>query len=151
MHSRVISSLTSLFLLLALIPVSHATEDDIYTSRFGNAAASGYDVVAYFTAGKPVEGSKKYTFEYKGADWRFSSEENLEKFKADPEAYAPQYGGYCAWAVANGKTASSDPDQWTIHDGKLYLNYNSKIQKKWLKDKEGFIVKGDANWPSVLN
>ena len=151
MSSRAICYLTSLMLAFALIPASYAAKDEIYTKRFGNTAVSGYDVVAYFTAGKPAKGNKKYSFEYKSADWHFSSQEHLDKFKANPEMYAPQYGGYCAWAVANGDTASSDPKQWNIHDGKLYLNYNAKIQKKWLKDKSGFIEKADQNWPSVLN
>jgi len=151
MSSRVITYLTSLILAVAIIPAAHAAKDEIFTKRFGNTAASGYDVVAYFTAGEPTKGNKKFKLEYKGADWHFASQENLDKFKEDPEAFAPQYGGYCAWAVANGDTAATDPKQWNITDGKLYLNYNAKIQKKWLEDKLGFIEKADQNWPSVLN
>ncbi len=151
MSSRVFPYLASLILAIAMIPAVHAAKDEVYTKRFGNTAVSGYDVVAYFTAGEPTKGSKKFQLEHKGAEWRFSSQENLDTFKENPEAYEPQYGGYCAWAVANGDTASSDPQQWNITDGKLYLNYNAKIQKKWLKDKPGFIEKADRNWPGVLN
>lgn len=151
MFSRILPVLTSLVVALALIPISHAAKDEIYTKRLSNTAVSGYDVVAYFTQGKPTKGKKQYSLEYKGADWRFSSQENLDAFTENPQAYEPQYGGYCAWAVANGDTASSDPKQWNIHEGKLYLNYNSKIQNKWLKDKVGFIEKANQNWPGVLN
>ncbi len=151
MSSRVITYLTSFILAVAMVPLAHAAKDEIYTKRFGNTAASGYDVVAYFTAGEPTKGNKKFKLEHKGAEWHFASQENLDKFKENPDMYEPQYGGYCAWAVANGDTASADPKQWNITDGKLYLNYNSKIQKKWLKDKVGFIQKADENWPSVLN
>jgi len=151
MSSRVLPYLTSLILAIAMIPAVHASKDEIYTKRFGNTAVSGYDVVAYFTSGEPTKGSKKFSLEHKGAEWRFASKENLDAFTENPQAYEPQYGGYCAWAVANGDTASSDPKQWNITDGKLYLNYNAKIQEKWLKDKVGFIEKADKNWPSVLN
>lgn len=114
-------------------------------------AVDGYDVVAYFTEGAPVKGSADYSTEYKGADWYFSSQENLDKFKAEPIKYAPQYGGYCAWAASQGNLANGDPERWAIHEGKLYLNYSKGVQKKWLKDKPGFIAKADANWPGLLD
>ena len=87
--------------------------------------------------------------EYKGAQWLFSSQENLQMFRADPEAYAPQYGGYCAFAVANGETASAEPELWTIHDGKLYLNYNRSINAQWRDNMESFIEQADSNWPTI--
>ncbi|MEM9122316.1 MAG: YHS domain-containing (seleno)protein, partial [Pseudomonadota bacterium] len=108
--------------------------------------------VAYFTEGKPVKGSDAFTTEYKGVTWRFSSAENLEKFTADPEAFRPQYGGYCAWAVgAKNSLFKGDPNYWKIVDGKLYLNFNEGVQETWEEDIPGFIVKADANWPSVLD
>ena len=70
---------------------------------------------------------------------------------ANPEAYAPQYGGYCAWAVSQGKTASADPKIWAIVDDKLYVNYNRKIGQRWEADRDNFIKLADDNWPSVLN
>ena len=138
-------------ILLSLTSIAHAAKDEIYTSFFGNTGAGGYDVVAYFTESKPVEGSDKFATEYKGAEWHFSSQENLDMFVASPEKYAPQYGGYCAYAVALNSTASGDPLQWTVHGGKLYLNYDANIQAKWTADRDNFIVKGDKNWPGVLN
>lgn len=116
---------------------------------FGGVAIEGYDAVAYFTDGRPVEGSKAYTFEWHGATWRFASAEHRDLFVAAPEEYAPQYGGYCAWAVANGYTASIDPSAWKIHDGKLYLNYDKEVQQKWAADIPGNVAKADANWPAL--
>jgi hypothetical protein len=122
----------------------------IYTPALSNAAVGGYDVVAYFTAGRPTPGLDGFKTEWKGATWKFSSAANLAKFRANPAAYAPQYGGYCAWAVSQGYTAKGDPQHWKIVGGKLYLNYNSEVQTKWNKDIPGFIRKGDSNWPTVL-
>ena len=127
-----------------------AAKPPVYTAPLSDVAAGGYDVVAYFTQGAPVKGDKAYSTTWKGATWQFSSASNLGKFKANPAAYAPQYGGYCAWAVANGYTAKGDPRNWKIVGGKLYLNYNNDVQSKWVKDIPGFIRKGDGNWPSVL-
>lgn len=136
--------------LLALAPASAAfAEAPIYQSFLGTAI-DGTDPVAYFTEGRPVEGSSEFTHDWNGATWRFASAENRDRFAADPEAYAPQYGGYCAWAVAQGYTASTDPEAWRIVDGKLYLNYDANVQAKWEADVPGFIEKADANWPAVL-
>ncbi|WOR16131.1 YHS domain-containing (seleno)protein [Hyphomonas sp. FCG-A18] len=131
-------------------PAAFADKDPVYTGRFSNTAVEGHDAVAYFTQGKPVKGSKDFSTEYQGAEFRFASAENLETFKADPAKYAPQYGGYCAWAVSQGMTAKGDANHWAIVDGKLYLNYNKKIQNTWNEDRASFIVKADAEWPNVL-
>jgi len=113
-------------------------------------AIGGYDAVAYFTDGKPVEGTSEFVTEWKGATWRFASAAHRDAFVAAPEKYAPQYGGYCAWAVAHDKTAGIDPEAWKIVDGKLYLNYSKSIQKQWEEDVPGYIKRGDANWPRLL-
>lgn len=136
-------------MLLSCATAAQAAVDEIYTGFFSNEAIDGYDAVAYFTEGRPVQGSDEFSFEYKGAEWKFASREHLEMFKADPEAYAPQYGGYCAYAVANGDTASAEPDLWTIHDGKLYLNYNRSINARWREDIETFIEQADQQWPQI--
>jgi len=135
----------------ALQPQSAQAADPVYTGTLSDLAVSGYDPVAYFAEGKPVEGSSDYEHEWNGATWRFASQENLEAFKAEPEKYAPQYGGYCAWAVSQGYTASADPDAWKIVDGKLYLNYSQSIQQRWSQDIPGNVSKADENWPKVLN
>ena len=145
----VFRALSALALFLAASPAWAA--DPIYTGTFSSLAVSGYDTVAYFTEGRPVEGDSRFEHEWKGATWRFSSAENLEKFRAAPERYAPQYGGYCAWAVAQGSTAPGNAEVWKIVDGKLYLNVNPDIAARWEKDIPGFIAKADANWPGVLS
>ena len=153
MFSRTLPTVILLALGL-LVPAALSpafAKDPVYTGTFSSLAVSGYDPVAYFTDGKPVEGDGNHEYEWNGATWRFSSAENLNSFKADPQAYAPQYGGYCAWAVAQGYTASSDPQAWRIVDGKLYLNYSKGVQQNWVKDIPGNIDKADANWPKVLN
>ena len=133
-----------------LQPSAAQAADPVYTGTFSSLAVDGHDPVAYFTMGKPVEGSADYEYEWNGATWRFASQENLESFKADPEKYAPQYGGYCAWAVSQGYTASADPDAWKIVDGKLYLNYSKDVQQRWSEDIPGNIAKADGNWPKVI-
>lgn len=124
--------------------------DPIYTSFFSNVAIKGYDTVAYFTENKAVKGSKDFVTEYKGATWHFSSQENLDLFLSEPEKYEPQYGGYCAYAVAQNTTASIKPELFTIVDDKLYLNYNAKINDQWQSNQEEFIQQADANWPALL-
>ena len=125
-----------------------AAEPSVYSD--GGVAIRGTDPVAYFTEGKPVEGSAEFSFEYDGATWHFASAENRDAFAADPVAYAPQYGGYCAWAVSQGYTASISPNAWSIHEGKLYLNFNRAVRARWAVGKEANIAAAGANWPSVL-
>lgn len=137
-------------LVLLLVPAAFAAEPEVYTGRNG-LAVGGYDTVAYFQVGEPVKGSADFALDYKGATWRFSSQENLATFEADPGAFAPRYGGYCAWAVAQGKLVKGSPKVWTIHDGTLYLNVNKGTQKKWLKDIPGFIAAADEIWPGLLS
>jgi YHS domain-containing protein len=115
-----------------------------------NLAIRGYDPVAYFTAGKPVKGKEAYKYTWKGAVWQFSSPANLAKFRANPTAFAPQYGGYCAKAVSEGSIASTVPEAWKIVDGKLYLNYSQDVQKQWSQDIPGNIKKANARWPQIL-
>ncbi len=138
----------SWLIALGLVAAAHA--DEVYTNWRG-LAIKGYDPVAYFTAGRPVEGDSDFVYEWRDATWRFASAAHRDLFAADPEKYAPQYGGFCAWAVSQGKTAPIDPDAWRIVDGKLYLNYSAKVQKTWEEDIPGFIQKADANWPQLRN
>jgi YHS domain-containing protein len=113
-------------------------------------AAGGYDVTAYFLEGRPVRGKATFQTRYKGATWRFASADALARFKADPAAYEPRFGGYCAWAVSQGYLAPGDPRQWKIVDGKLYLNFNARAKELWEADQADAIKRGHANWPSVL-
>jgi YHS domain-containing protein len=129
---------------------SWAKEAPVYTGTFSSTALGGYDPVGYFTERKPVKGSSKISTDYKGAKWFFASTENRDKFVAMPEQFAPQYGGYCAWAVSQGYTASGDPLAWKIVNNKLYLNYDAEIQKKWETSIPEFIQKADGHWPKII-
>jgi YHS domain-containing protein len=113
-------------------------------------ALGGYDAVAYFTEGKPVAGRKEFQARWNGATWQFSSVERREAFLKAPERYAPQYGGYCAYAVAKGASAPGDPTVWKVVDGKLYVNKDADVQTLWSRDVPGHIVQADRNWPAVL-
>jgi len=124
--------------------------DPIYSSFLSNKAVSGYDAVSFFSEAGPVKGRSDYSFEYQGKTWLFVSRANLDLFTAAPEKYAPQFGGYCAWAAAQNNLAPGDPKYWKIIDGKLYLNYSKKVQSDWEKDIPGFIAKASQNWPNLL-
>lgn len=112
-------------------------------------AIHGTDPVAYFTEGRSVEGSAAHEVRWNGATWRFASAENAATFEADPARYAPAYGGYCAWAAAQGYLADTDPAAWTIHEGRLYLNANRRIRRRFERDVPGFVRAADANWPDL--
>ena len=137
--------------LVALFVVAFAGQALASKSVFvdDGYAIRGYDPVAYFTEGKPVEGKQEFKAEYDGATWLFASAANRDKFKADPVAFAPQYGGFCAYAVSQGYTAKIEPDAWKIVDGKLYLNYDKRVQGIWEKDIPGYIAEADKNWPEL--
>ena len=121
----------------------------VNASSFTGTAIDGYDPVAYFNEGRPVEGKGEFAHGWMGATWYFASADNRDLFAADPDQYAPQYGGYCAWAVSQGYTAKIDPEAWKIVDDKLYLNYSKEVQAQWSQDIPGNIAKGDANWPKI--
>lgn len=113
-------------------------------------AIRGYDTVAYFTQGKPVKGVEEFQVEWGGANWWFSSREHAGLFSANPEKYAPQYGGYCAYGVAEDYLVKIEPDQWEIVNDKLYLNYDKKIQKRWQKDTTGYIDRADKKFDQLV-
>lgn len=115
-----------------------------------DVAIKGTDTVAYFTQNKAVPGKDAFMTTWKGAKWKFSTQQNLDLFKANPEKYAPQYGGYCAYGVAKENLVKIEPDQFTILDGKLYLNYDSDIQAKWKKDTKAYIKTADEKFNSLI-
>lgn len=123
------------------------------TSLLAQAAPEldGHDPVAYFTEGAARRGDDAYMMDWNGQRWQFMSAANRDVFAADPARYAPQYGGNCAWAVAEGYLAPVDPNAWAIVNGKLYLNANRRIQHRWERDIPGFIARADANWPALRN
>ena len=139
------------FMLACALPLAaHAASPEIYTGLVKGVAVGGYDPVAYFTEHKPVPGRGDILYSWKGVTWRFASKANRAAFMANPEKYAPQYGGYCAYAVSQGGIAKGDPMVWTIVGGKLYLNLSPAVQTLWAKDEAGYIKAADKSWPGVL-
>ena len=114
-----------------------------------DTAILGFDPVAYFTDGKPVKGQDSFTHEYLGAKWKFASQAHLDLFKSDPRKYAPQYGGYCAYGVAQGVTPETDPAAFVVRDNKLYLNLSKSVQKLWQQDIAGYVKDANNNWPAL--
>ena len=135
--------------VMAAEPPINTLKNSFFASRT-DTAINGYDTVAYFTAGKPVKGQDALVHEWMGAKWKFASQVNLDLFKASPEKFAPQYGGYCAYGVTQGALVKVEPEQFTVRDGKLYLNYDADVQAKWLKDPAGYIKDADAKFQALL-
>lgn len=146
---KVLKLLTSLLALT--FSISALARDPIETGTFNNHAIYGYDTVAYFTENKAVRGKKTNSYAWRGADWHFASTAHRELFIADPEKYSPQYGGYCAYAMSDGRLVSIDKDAFTIHAGKLYLNYSNSVMKEWRKEMTQFIAEADAIYPTVVD
>jgi len=121
-----------------------------YNSMYAGLGAKGYDVVSYFTDGRPQPGSERFTAEYGGVKWQFASREHRDQFAGDPARYAPQYGGFCSWGVSQGKLFDVDPvNGWKVVDGKLYLNFNGDINNTFAHDAQGFIAKAERHWPAL--
>ena len=147
---RHITAATLLAATLAVYAVpAHAKADPVQTNWSDNLAAEGYDVVSFFS-GKPQIGKVEYNTRYLGAEWQFISQANLDLFLTNPEMFAPQYGGYCAWAVARGKVAKGDPDVWHVEDGRLFFNFNDRIQRRWTRKRTRFIRQADKRWPNLV-
>jgi YHS domain-containing protein len=146
-YNRKFLVLALLILIAAAFAACSKTESALGVNTDADGfALRGFDAVAYFAADNAVKGNAKYEYVWNGAKWLFSSEENMKKFQADPEAYAPQFGGYCSYAVSEGYTANGDPEAWKVVDGKLYLNYNKEVREKWSQNQSDRIEKGKANW-----
>ena len=136
------------FSLMAAAAVAAAP---INTGWFSDLTLKGYDPVAYFTDSKPVEGSADFTYKWNGATWHFASAAHRDLFAKEPAKYAPQYGGYCAWAMTRGDKADIDPTCWKIVNGKLYLNYSKDIQTQWSATIPDNISKANTEWQQLLD
>lgn len=137
----------AVLLLAGVLFAAGTARAQVYS--YDGVALGGTDPVAYFTEDKPVEGSSEFAAEHADATWHFASAANRELFLANPEKYAPQYGGYCAYAAAQGAKAKTVPEAWTIHDGKLYLNYSLGVRDRWEEDIPGYVAAADKYWPNL--
>lgn len=134
-------------LLFVGFSVVHAQKAAVFNKD--GVAINGYDAVAYFTKSQPVKGDKKFSLVWNNATWYFASQEDLNLFKASPEKYAPQYGGYCAYGLSENHKAPTKPEAWSIVNGKLYLNYNLDVRSDWQKNTNERIKKADTYWPAI--
>ncbi|MEO6329076.1 MAG: YHS domain-containing (seleno)protein [Ginsengibacter sp.] len=130
-------------------PLSWNMHSKINQAVFGNEAIEGYDPVAYFKQAKAVKGEKTNSYIWNNATWYFLSPENINLFKNDPDKYAPQFGGYCSFAVSKGFTAKIDPFAWIIIDGRLYLFNDESFKNKWIEDERENLEKDKSNWPGI--
>lgn len=149
-------ALSAVFALgAAVVPSTSFAYDENSTSAVNvdakGVGLKGHDPVAYFTSSAPTAGKAEYTAKHDGVTYQFASAANRDAFKAAPAKYAPQFGGFCAMGVALEKKLDGDPAAWTIADGKLYLNVNKDVQKKYLEDVSGNNKKADMNWPGLRN
>lgn len=140
---------TTLFTLLAALATPALAEGPAIYKNSNNIAVNGYDVVGYFTESTHVQGDPQFNATYMGAVWHFASAANRDAFAANPEAFAPQYGGHCAYAASKGALASTVPEAWTIVDGKLYLNFSLGVRDLWRQDIAGNIALADGFWPGL--
>lgn len=139
---------TATLSIILLMSVSSQAQTSTYYNPKG-IALKGYDVVAYFTDGAAVKGDKKFSISWDSTTWHFRNQKNLDVFKADPQKYVPQFGGYCAYGASENHKAPTQPDAFTIVDGKLYLNYNRGVKELWLKDSAEHIRNAEENWPAL--
>lgn len=129
------------------VPAAKAQQPEIFSPD--GKALRGYDVVAIFKSGTEIKGSDSLQYQWKGASWLFRNRANLDSFAANPEKFAPCYGGYCAYGMSNGYKAPTEISAWSVVNGKLYFNYNKKVQDGWTKNREALIKKADDNWPTI--
>lgn len=134
--------------LIGAMSMAHA-DAPVFSADHGKAV-DGYDVVTYFNSDTPLPGDPMHAVIWKGAVWQFVSRQNREQFEANPRAYAPQYGGYCAFGVSQGMVLETDPMLYRIEDGKLYLIHNKAVWTQWVEDMAGYIAEADTRWPTVL-
>jgi hypothetical protein len=139
--------ITAGFIVAAI--VSFAQKPEIYSPS--GIAINGYDVVAFYKEAKAVKGSDAFSYQWKNADWLFSTQQNLDSFKLSPEKYEPAYGGYCAYGTSRGYKAPTIADTWTIINQKLYFNYNMKVKELWDKDRNMYIDSANIKWATIKN
>ena len=147
-HHRAALALSVLLFAAGSMAAQSASQNTTYNTTRG-VALNGYDVVAYFTEGRPLKGSAAFSHTWDQTTWRFASAAHRDAFVASPETYAPQFGGFCAYGVSQGYAVDIDPHAWTMVDGRLYLNYSKRVQRMWDRDRAAHIRNGEANWPAI--
>ena len=139
--------LVTIALVMIAGSIAHAQSSPYYTQD--GVAIKGYDPVAYFADHAAVAGAKPFSYVWQNATWTFKNDTNMNLFKANPEKYAPQFGGYCAYGASQNHKSPTDPNAFTIVNDKLYLNYNPRVKEMWVKDTTGNIAKAESNWVTL--
>lgn len=139
-------ALSVVLAVFLVMPAAAGDQQTMINTGDDNVAIRGYDMVAYFTEGRPMQGKPEFAYSWQDAEWHFASAEHRDQFAADPERYAPQFGGFCAMALTENVIKVVDPEAWTIVDGKLYLNFSKKGRVKFRGDLDGNIEKSEGNW-----
>ncbi len=149
-RGRLVRLATMIWLLAGLLPSPPAEANGVIDiAPATGLAIAGYDPVAYFTDHQAIPGKPEFAASFGGAIWQFASAEHRAAFQQAPERYVPQYGGHCAWAVAEGYSAHGDPKSWHIAGDKLYLTFSPSVQAHWLQGVAGYIEKADAKWQGL--
>ncbi|GGI72460.1 YHS domain-containing (seleno)protein [Shewanella gelidii] len=138
----------SISLLILLAGCTSLGNQPIYNDN--GVAVNGYDVVAYFTESKAVQGNPAFTVRYNNINWLFSNEKHQQLFSSNPQQYVPQYGGYCAYAMSDGFVVDTDPNAFTVYQDKLYLNYSLSVRDNWLDNRNRFIAEADIHWQKKI-
>jgi hypothetical protein len=143
-------TLSGILLTVVLVMTTIAGDPQkMINSGPDGVAIKGYDTVAYFTENQSIQGKSDFAYSWRDVEWHFTNSNHRNLFIADPERYAPQYGGFCANAMSKGKVAIADPEAWTIVDEKLYIKFNFVSRDKWRKDIASRIKKADKNWANL--
>ncbi len=143
-----------IFICIALFAAACGTlsfdsAEKLVSKTADGLAIRGYDAVAYRTIETATKGNAQYEYAWKGAKWLFANAENRDSFAANPEMYAPEYGGFCAWSMAQKNVMEADPEVWKVVDGKLYLIQNEMVKEVWEKSQPDFIEKSNQNWQKM--
>ena len=146
LHKFSVFSILSFFTFLMLVPAMAKAGNELM--QFGTALR-GYDVVAYQTENKAIEGVSNHAVHHHGLTYLFASKANADMFKANPSKYKPAYGGYCALGVTAGMKLPTDPQAFTVVDGVLYMNFNKRAQERWMQDIPGNIEIANAKWQEI--
>ncbi|MEE2809681.1 MAG: YHS domain-containing (seleno)protein [Pseudomonadota bacterium] len=136
---------------VSLLPSTKAKAQTVYVAVQDGLAIGGYDPVSFHVAHEPMKGHEDHALMWKGAVWLFHSAQNQSRFEANPRAFAPRFGGHCAYGLARGKVFEGDPDTWEIVDGQLYLFRTPRGRSLWLEDQNQMIEAAHAEWPEALH
>jgi YHS domain-containing protein len=141
--------MNKILLVLSFLLAATTVDADTLQYATDRGAIDGYDTVSYFTNGRPERGNPNITAEWNGVEWHFVSQEHRDAFIENPQKYAPEYGGFCALGMAHGGDVPTNPEAWTIWNGKLYLNMIDEVRTTWLYSPDKLIERAGRKWQAI--